>query len=104
VKKQKIALIGLLLPLVPAAIFVWLSLLSMTSIAVASAIRADKLILLTVALSPVVYALGAVLSISALVRSEPKANAIVAAAINIALLAFLLFFHTSFLAEFKSLG
>jgi len=104
VKKQKIALIGLLLPLVPAAIFVWLSLLSMTSIAVASAIRADKLILLTVALSPVVYALGAVLSISALARPEPKTNAIVAAAINIALLAFLLFFHTSFLAEFKSLG
>ncbi len=100
-QKEKAALTGLILPSFPILAFGLLVLLSLTNSTVSSIIVVDKLILLVVALSPVVYVAGAIISIIALVKSQMKITAFAGAAVNIGLLIFLLYFGKSFLMEFS---
>ena len=100
-KKQNSALIGLVISFFPMLIFCSLALLALTNRTLGSAIAVDKLILLTVALSPVVYGVGAIVSVTALAKSEMKVTAFVGAAANIAMLIFLFYFRQSFLKEFE---
>ena len=103
-QKEKAALIGLMLPSFPLLAFGLLILIALTNSTLSSIIAVDKLILLTVALSPVVYVGGAIISITALVKSKMKITAFAGAAANIGLLIFLLYFGKSFLMEFKFMG
>ena len=100
-KKQKSALIGLVIPFFPTLTFCSLALLALTNRTISSMIAVDKLILLTVALSPVVYGIGAIVSVTALAKSEMKITAFVGAAVNIVMLIFLFYFRKSFLMEFE---
>lgn len=100
-KIQKVALIGLILPSFPVGTSVLLVLLSFISNTVNSIIAVDKLILLTAALSPVIYTLGALVSIIALFKSEMKITAFIATALNITLLIVLLYFSKPILMEFE---
>ena len=100
-KKQNSALIGLVISFFPMLAFCSLSLLALTNRIVSSMIAVDKLILLTIALSPVVYGIGAVVSVTALAKSEMKITAFVGAAANIVMLIFLFYFRKSFLMEFE---
>ncbi len=100
-KNKKIALIGLILPSFPVGVFVLLVSLSFISNTVSSIIAVDKLILLTAALSPVIYTLGASVSIIALFKSEMKITAFIATALNIALLIVQLYFSKAVLMEFE---
>lgn len=103
-KKQKAALIGLILPFLTIETILALALLSLTNITVSSAIAADKLILLTLGLSPLICILGGTVSIIALVKSEMKITAFVGALANIALLSFMLCFSASFVRDFSFAG
>ena len=100
-KNKKIALIGLILPSFPVGVFVLLVSLSFISNTVSSIIAVDKLILLTAALSPVIYTLGASVSIIALFKSEMKITAFIATALNITLLIVQLYFSKAVLMEFE---
>lgn len=100
-KNKKIALIGLILPSFPVGAFVLLASLPFISNTVSSIIAVDKLILLTAALSPVIYTLGASVSIIALFKSEMKITAFIATALNITLLIVQLYFSKAILMEFE---
>ena len=100
-KNQKTALIGLILPSLPVGTFILLVLLSFINNTVSSIIAADKLILLTVGLSPVIYILGAIASIIALFKSEMKVIPFIGVALNIALLIVLLCFSELLFIEFE---
>ncbi len=99
-KKQKAALVGLIVPFFTMVVFILLALLSLTNRTVSSAIAIDKLILVIVGLSPVIYTMGAIVSITALVKSKMRITAFAAMVVNIALLIFMLCFRTSFLKDF----
>lgn len=98
--KRETALIGLLLPCLPVLCFASLAVLSLASSRAGAMIAADKLILAVVALSPVIYAAGAVVSIRSLSRAEMKMTAFAGAVVNIGMLVFLAYFSKSFLIEF----
>ena len=100
-KNKKIALIGLILPFFPVGISALLVSLPFISNTVSSIIAVDKLILLTAALSPVIYTLGASVSIIALFKSEMKITAFIATALNITLLIVQLYFSKPVLMEFE---
>lgn len=100
-KNHKAALLGLRLPFLNIAIFAALVMLSLTSRTIGSAIAVDKIIVLAIVLSPFVYISGAVISIIALFKSPMKLMAIIAAAVNIGMLVFMLYFSTSFLRDFE---
>ncbi len=101
-KNQKITSIGFILPSLPVGAFILLVLLSfITNNAISSIIALDKLILLTVALAPVIYILGAIVSIIALFKSTMKMAPFTALALNIALLIVLLCFSKPIFIEFE---
>ncbi len=101
-KNQKITLIGLILPSLPVGAFISLVLLSFTiNNTISSIIAVDKLILLTVGLAPVIYILGAIVSIIALFKSAMKMAPFIALALNIALLIVLLCFSKPIFIEFE---
>jgi len=100
-KNQKTALIGLILPSLSVGAFILLVLLSFINNTVSSVIAVDKLILLTVGLSPVVCTLGAIISIIALFKSEMKITSFIGVVLNIVLLIVLLFFSNPLFIEFK---
>ncbi len=100
-KNQKAALIGLILPSLAVGAFALLVLISFINSTINSIIAVDKLILLTAALSPVIYTLGASVSIIALFKSEMKITAFIATALNITLLIVQLYFSKAVLMEFE---
>lgn len=100
-KNQKAALIGLILPSLAVGAFTLLVLISFINSTINSIIAVDKLILLTVGLSPAVYTLGAIISVIALFKSDMKTTAFIGAALNIALLIALLRFGNFFFMEFE---
>jgi len=100
-KNQKTALIGLMLPYLVVGAYVFLVLLSFINNKINSIIAADKLILLTVGLSPAVYITGVIISIIALFKSEMKMIPLIGIVLNITLLIVLLCFSKPLLMEFK---
>ncbi len=100
-KKQKTALIGVTLPFFPVGAFVLLVLLSFVSSTLNSIIAVDKLILLTAVLSPLIYVLCAVVSVTALFKSEMKITASIGIVLNITLLIAYLYFSKAILMEFE---
>ncbi len=100
-KNQKITLIGLILPFFPIGASLVMVVIAFSNYELSSIIAVDKLILLTVALSPVVYILGAGVSITALLKSEMKLAAMAGVVLNIGLLIRLLYFSKAVLMEFK---
>jgi len=100
-KNQKIALIGLILPALPVGASILLVLLSFVNKTVNSIIAVDKLILLTAALSPLIYISGTIASIIALFKSEMKTAALIGIALNIAMLIVVLYFSTPTFIEFE---
>jgi hypothetical protein len=101
-KNRRTAFIGLILPALPIGAFSLLVLLSFINNKVSSIIAVDKLILLTVLLSPIIYILGAIVSITALFKSEMKAIALIGVTLNIvALLIALLCFGSAVFIEVK---
>jgi len=100
-KNQKMALIGLTLPSLPVGTSVLLVLLSFISNTVNSIIAVDKLILLTAALSPIIYTLGALVSIIALFKSAMKITSVIGTSLNISLLIIQLYFSNAILMEFE---
>jgi hypothetical protein len=103
-KKEKAALIGLILPFLTIETNLVLALLPLTNITVSSAIAVDKLILLMLGLSPLICILGGTVSIIAFVKSEMKITAFVGAVANIALLIFMVYFSPSFAKDFGFAG
>lgn len=101
VQKEKMVLIGIALPLLHVGAFFGLVWLSFIGPWFNPAIAVDKLILLTVAMSPIVYLLGIVVSTIALLKSQTVMIALKGIALNAALLAVLLYFGRSFLVEFQ---
>ena len=89
------------MPLLPVGAYIFLVLLSFINETAASFVAADKLILLTAALSPVVFICGAIISIIALFKSQAKVTALKGLILNIALLIVLLCFCKPILMEFE---
>jgi len=102
-QKKLATLFGLSLPSYTIGILTLLILVSFASCTISSIIFIDKLILLAVVLSPVVFTLGAVVSIIALVKLQSKIAALIGIILNIVLLVVLLCFIKPFLVEFKFL-
>lgn len=100
-KKNKMALMGIVLAIVAPAATAVLVTLSFVNTSVNAVIAIDKLILLTIGLAPFVYVLGIIVSITALLKPQMKTTALVAIALNIALLIGQLYFGRPFLMEFE---
>ncbi len=100
-KNRKTVFVGLILPVLSIGTLSLLVLLSFINNKVNSVIAVDKLILLTALLSPVIYVLGAIVSITALFKSEMKATALIGVILNIAALLIALYFGGAVLVEFK---
>ena len=100
-KKNKTALMGIVLAIVAPAATAVLVALSFVNTSVNAVIAIDKLILLTIGLAPFVYVLGIIVSITALLKPQMKTTALVAVALNIALLIGQLYFGKPFLIEFE---
>lgn len=100
-KKNKPALMGIVLALVAPAATAVLAALSFVNTSVNAVIAVDKLILLTIGLAPFVYVLGIIVSITALLKPQMKTTALVAVALNITLLIGQLYFGKPFLIEFE---
>lgn len=100
-KKNKTALMGIVLAIVAPAATAVLVALSFVNTSVNAVIAVDKLILLTIGLAPFVYVLGIIVSITALLKPQMKTTALVAVALNIALLIGQLYFGRPFLIEFE---
>lgn len=98
------ASLGLVLPVTITAILASLELLSFVHITISAAIAIDKLILLVVALCPITYAIGAVVSAVSLIKSPKKMMASVGLVLNGVLLTAFLYFGKSFLKEFNLPG
>jgi hypothetical protein len=103
-QQQKLTVVWVILPIVWVGMVASLILLSFISIKASSVISAENLILLTLLFSPIVYIIGAAFSIIAVVTSKMKKTAFLAAGLNIALLAWWLYFSKSFLMEFELLS
>ncbi len=101
---ESAAFVGLLLPLGFVLAFGVLLFLSLVSTSISSAIEADRLMLLLVALSPIGYIVGAILSIVALLKFDMRVTACTAVVVNLSMLAFLVYFAQSFLVEFRIVG
>ena len=99
--KNKPALIGIVLALVAPAATAVLVVLSFINTSVNAVIAVDKLILLTIGLAPFVYALGIIVSVTALLKPQMKATALLAVVLNIILLIGQLYFSRPFLMEFE---
>lgn len=102
-QKKLATLIGLRLPSYTIGTLTLLIFVSFASCTISSIIFIDKLILLAVVLSPMVFTLGAIVSIIALVKFESKIAALIGIVLNVALLVALLYFIKPFLIEFKFL-
>lgn len=100
-KKNKTALMGIVLAIVAPAATAVLVALSFVNTSVNAVIAIDKLILLTIGLAPFVYVLGIIVSITALLKPQMKTTALVAVALNITLLIGQLYFGRPFLMEFE---
>jgi len=100
-KKNKTALMGIVLAIVAPAATAVLAALSFVNTSVNAVIAIDKLILLTIGLAPFVYVLGIIVSITALLKPQMKTTALVAVALNITLLIGQLYFGRPFLIEFE---
>ncbi len=100
-KKNKTALMGIVLAIVAPAATAVLVVLSFVNTSVNAVIAIDKLILLTIGLAPFVYVLGIIVSITALLKPQMKTTALVAVALNITLLIGQLYFGRPFLMEFE---
>lgn len=100
-KKNKTALMGIVLAIVTPAATAVLVALSFVNTSVNAVIAIDKLILLTIGLAPFVYVLGIIVSITALLKPQMKTTALVAVALNITLLIGQLYFGRPFLIEFE---
>lgn len=100
-KKNKTALMGIVLAIVAPAATAVLVALSFVNTSVNAVIAIDKLILLTIGLAPFVYVLGIIVSITALLKPQMKTTALVAVALNITLLIGQLYFGKPFLIEFE---
>jgi len=100
-KKNKTALMGIVLAIVAPAATAVLVALSFVNTSVNAVIAVDKLILLTIGLAPFVYVLGIIVSITALLKPQMKTTALVAVALNITLLIGQLYFGRPFLMEFE---
>jgi len=100
-KKNKTALMGIVLAIVAPATTAVLAALSFVNTSVNAVIAIDKLILLTIGLAPFVYVLGIIVSITALLKPQMKTTALVAVALNITLLIGQLYFGRPFLMEFE---
>lgn len=100
-KKNKTALMGIVLAIVAPAATAVLVALSFVNTSVNAVIAVDKLILLTIGLAPFVYVLGIIVSITALLKPQMKTTALVAVALNITLLIGQLYFGRPFLIEFE---
>ncbi len=100
-QKQKTVMISKTLPCVLIAVYALLTLLGFSNSKISAAVFLDKLIWIVVALLPVLFALGAIMSIVALFKSKKKSDALAGLIFNIALLIVILWFSPSFIAEFK---
>lgn len=100
-KKNKTALMGIVLAIVAPAATAVLVALSFVNTSVNAVIAVDKLILLTIGLAPFVYVLGIIVSITALLKPQMKTTALVAIALNITLLIGQLYFGRPFFMEFE---
>ena len=100
-KKNKTALMGIVLAIVAPAATAVLAVLSFVNTSVNAVIAIDRLILLTIGLAPFVYVLGIIVSITALLKPQMKTTALVAVALNITLLIGQLYFGKPFLIEFE---
>lgn len=100
-KKRKIAIIGLILPLLPFLSYACLVLISFADNRIGSIIPVDKLILLTLALLLVTSVLGTAISIIALLKSETETAPLVIIINIVFLLIILVFFRNTFFTEFK---
>ncbi len=100
-KKNKTALMGIVLAIAAPAATAVLVALSFVNTSVNAIIAIDKLILLTIGLAPFVYVLGIIVSVTALLKPQMKAAALVAVALNITLLIGQLYFGRPFLIEFE---
>ncbi len=102
-KRKLAALIGLRLPFYTISILALLILVSFINRNARFLFIIDKLMLVMVVLMPVVFALGIIVSIIAVVKFEKKRDSLIGVVLNIALLFALLCFIKPFLIEFKFL-
>lgn len=102
-KRKLAALIGLRLPFYTISILALLILVSFTNRNARFLFIIDKLILVMVVLMPVVFALGIIVSIIAVVQFEKKRTFLICVVSNIAFLFALLCFIKPFLVEFQFL-
>jgi ABC-type multidrug transport system permease subunit len=95
--------ISLMLPLYLIGIITLLILVSFTSFTISSIVSMDKLILFAVLVSPLIFALGALISIITLFKSKKKKAALCGTVLNIVLLVVSLCCIKPFLIELKFL-
>ena len=87
------------------SVIVLLILLSFAGGTINSMLRMDRLILLALGLSPIMFILGAVLCIIALIGHRNKTKAVAGIIVNLVLLACLLYFFAApFIVELRMLS
>ena len=100
-KKQNLIAISFTLPMVVIIAVAALMLPAFIGYPVSAIVAVDKLLMLTIIISPVVFGSALAASIIALLKTQAKKDAIIVAAINIILLIGLLCLHKCFLFELK---
>ena len=98
---ETVAWLGVLLPVGALMVYCTLAFAAFVSPATAAALSIDKVLLVVIGVSPAAYAAGLVLSGVALLRFDVKLVALAGMALNIGMLALLLYFGRAFLVEFR---
>ncbi|MFC1781560.1 hypothetical protein ACFLZ8_04805 [Planctomycetota bacterium] len=98
---RNVVLFGIILPSVWLGVFIIGILISFVDSRISSAIEFEGLILLTILIWPVIYIIGSVVSVIALIKSGLKIDALYAFCLNIVLLLAWFLVKNSFLLEFE---
>ena len=103
-RMKAIAYLSLLLPVAILLSFSTLVFVSLTSPSLSAAFATGKLVLWLIAVSPVAYTTGLLLSLASLYKSDMKLIACTAVVLNATMLLLLAYCGRAFLTEFRLLG
>lgn len=103
-KNQNLIAISFTLPNVVIIALATLMLLSAIGYPISAIAAVDKLLIITIIISPAILAIACVFSIVALLKTSAKKEAVIATVINIALLTVSLYLYKCFLFELKMMA
>ncbi|MCK4914310.1 MAG: hypothetical protein KAS69_06935 [Planctomycetes bacterium] len=103
-KNENLIAISFTLPNVVLIALATLMLLAAVGYPISAIAAVDKLLIITIIISPAILAIACVFSITALLKKTLKKEAVIATLINAALLAVSLYLYKCFLFELKMMA